>query len=102
MDAARSAVTLEALQFSAKIGGVLVAQIAVFLQRAINNFLELGRNIRIQAHRRDRFAIQDSFEHYTGSISTKREGARGHFVEHHPGGEKSGGRETGQGAPPSW
>ena len=50
---------------------MLVAQVAIFFERAVNHFFELGRQIRIDAHRRDGFAIEDRIENYTGRIAAK-------------------------------
>ena len=87
-----AAIALQPLQFGVEIGSVLVAQRAVFFQRARDDRFELRRNVGIQARRRGSFAIQDRFEDQPGRISAKRQSARGHFIQHHAERKKIGAR----------
>ena len=82
MRAARGAVALQPLQFGAQVGRVLVAKVAVFFERAIDDFFELGRQVGIQANGCDRLSIQDGVEDDAGGISAKWQAARGHFIQH--------------------
>ena len=44
-------VALQALQIGAHVGGVLVAQVAIFFERLVDDVFELARQIGIQTHR---------------------------------------------------
>ena len=59
---------LEDLHLGAHLGGRLIAQIAVLLQRAIEDALELRRQVWIQLIRRRRVAIENAFEDHGRSI----------------------------------
>jgi hypothetical protein len=61
---------------------VLIAEITIFLQRLINNLFELGRKIRVEAHRRHGSLTQDGFENCSRAVAAKRERGGGHFVKH--------------------
>ncbi len=61
---------------------MLVAQLAFFFQRTINDVLEPGRQVGIQPDRRDRRPVHDAVKNYAGSFSAKGQRSGGHFVEH--------------------
>ena len=61
---------------------MLISQFAFLFQRAIDNVLELRRQIRIQTNRSDGRAIHDAVEDHARSFSAKRKRPGGHFVEH--------------------
>jgi hypothetical protein len=72
----------QAFQVRANFGGDLITHLAVFLQRLLQNFFELRRNIRIDANGRGRHAIQDGFKGDSGGFAAEGHGAGGHFVQH--------------------
>jgi DNA polymerase III gamma/tau subunit len=49
-------------QHRAEIGGVLIAKIPVFLQKAIDDLLQFSRTLRIQTHRSSRCLMQNRIE----------------------------------------
>ena len=58
----RFGIPLQPLQVGAHVGGVLVAQVAVFLQRLVDDLFQLRRNITIETNRRGRIRIEDCLE----------------------------------------
>ncbi len=68
----------------------MAAQLAIFFERLIDDALKLGREIGIEAHRRDGSAIQDAIGDYAGCIAAEGHGARGHFVEDYAEAEEIG------------
>src|SRR5579883_1311019 len=88
--AAGIGVALEALQVGADIGGVLVAQVAVFLERLGDDVLELGWEIGIEADGGHRSAIKDGLENEGRGVAAEGQRARGHLVECGAEGEQVG------------
>jgi hypothetical protein len=78
--AAGVGVALEALKFGAHIRSVLIAQIAVFFDGAIDEVFEAGRNFVIQPHRGNRRFVQDGIEYRRRSIALERQPPCGHFI----------------------
>ena len=78
---ARIRVALQPLEVSADIGSVLVAQVAVLLQGLLDDLFQLGGDLRVQAHRRHRGAVQDGLEDHRRGIATERHDAGSHLVE---------------------
>ena len=60
---------------------MLIPQLAIFLQRLINNLFQTRRNLRIQPQCRDRRAIQYRVKNHRGSIPAKRHRARRHLIQ---------------------
>ena len=60
---------------------MLVAQLAVLLQRAVDDVFQLGWQGRIQPDRRQRRAIHDGVEDHAGSFPAKGHSAGGHFIQ---------------------
>ncbi len=56
------------LQIGAHFRGVLVAQLAVFLQRLVDDVFQLGRHIGIQPHRREPGAFENGVEDHGRSF----------------------------------
>src|SRR5271169_4281752 len=56
---ARVGVALQALEVGPHLGGNLVPQIAIFFERLIDDVFELGWEVRIQAHRGRRRAVEN-------------------------------------------
>src|ERR1700735_278618 len=65
----------------------LIAQVAIFFQRLINDVFEFGGKFGIQAHRSDRSAIQNRVSNHAGSFTAKRNRAGGHFIQDHAKGK---------------
>ena len=72
------------MEISANVGGVLIAQVAVLFQRLINDLLQSGREIGIQAQGWNRRTVKDRFEDDRRGIATERQRAGRHFVQHRP------------------
>ena len=53
-DAAGAGVALEAFEVGAHVGGVLVAEVAIFFEGFVDDAFELGREIGIEARDGDR------------------------------------------------
>ena len=83
-------VALQPLQVGAHVGGGLVAQAWVLLQRLVDQVFQLGRNLRIEPHRRDRRFVQDGIEHRCAGVAAKRQCARQHLVENRAEGKQVG------------
>jgi hypothetical protein len=56
-DAASVRVAFQAAKFDAHVGGMLVAQIAVFLESAVDDAFQIERQVRIQADRSERCLV---------------------------------------------
>src|SRR5262249_15617801 len=65
-------VALEALELRAHVRSVLVAQVAVFLEDAIDKLFELVGEIGVNADRRNRRAIEDRFKDQTRGVAAER------------------------------
>ena len=58
-DALALEIALQPLQLGAHFGSRLIADVAILLERPVDDFLELVRNIGIDSDGRDRRTIQD-------------------------------------------
>ncbi len=88
--AAGVCVALEALEIGAKVRSVLIAEVAILLQSFVDNFFELGRQVRIQADGRNWGAIQNSFGDDAGAFAAEGQYTGGHFIEHDAEGKNVG------------
>ena len=88
----RVRVALQALQVRLQLGGALVAQVAVLLERRVDDPLELRRQLRVERDGRDRRAVQDRVEDDGRRAAGERLAARRHLVEHGAAGEDVGAR----------
>jgi hypothetical protein len=77
-------------QLRLKIGGVLISQVAFFLERGCDDHFETGRNQRIQVRDRTRCAIENRIVDNGRRAATERLAARDHLVEHRAKGEEIG------------
>jgi hypothetical protein len=84
------AVALQPLQVAAHVGGALVAQVAVFLQRLFDQSFDLRRNLRIDLRWRRGRAVQYCAANLAGTRALERQLCRHHFVQHGSQGEKVG------------
>ncbi len=80
----------QALKVGADVGGVLIAEVAIFLEALADDFFESGREIGIEAKRRDGSSIEDFFEDDAGGFAVEGKLAGGHFVEDDGEGEEIG------------
>ena len=67
--ASRIRVALQPLQVGPHLRGMLIAQVAVFLQSLIDDPFQFGRHSGIQPQRRSRRRIQDGFEDLRGTVA---------------------------------
>src|SRR4029077_6127459 len=81
---------LKGFEVGAKIRGVLVAEIAVFLQGFVDDALEFFGNFVVEAHGRNGSPMQDAVENGGGRVALEGQNAGGHFVEHRAGKKKIG------------
>ena len=83
MDAAFGVcVALQPLQFRPHLGGVLVAQIAVFFQRPVDDALQFCRQVRVQGCGRCRSAVEDSFKDNARGVTPEWQYPGCHLVQH--------------------
>ena len=86
--AATLRITLEPLQVGAHVGCALVTQVAVFLQGFVDDVFKLGRQIWIQPNRRHGSAVEDRFKDERRRLTSEREDAGHHFVQHYAEGKQ--------------
>ncbi len=60
---------------------MLVAEVAIFFEGAVDDFFEARRQVGIEADRGNRRAIQDGFEDEAAGVTAEGERAGGHFIE---------------------
>ena len=89
-DAAGDGVALEAGEVGSQIGGALIAQGAIFLQGFVDDALQIGGHVGIEAHRRDGGCVENGFEDLGGTAAVKGERAGRHLVENDAEGEEIG------------
>ena len=80
--AARLRLSLEAFQIGAHVGSVLVTQVAILLQRLVDDAFQFGGQVGIHAHGSDRRAIQNLALDYSRAFAPERQCAGRHFIEH--------------------
>ena len=83
-------VALQALQVGANVGGVLVAQVAIFLQRLVDDVFQLRWKVGIQSDWRNRCTIENRLKDQRRSFSAEGQRASGHLVKHHAEGKQIG------------
>ena len=83
-------VPLQPLQVGSHVGGVLIAQIAVFLQRLVDDVFQLRRQVGIQPNRGSgaRFMMASKITPELSPRNGRR--ARRHLVQHDSKGEQVG------------
>src|SRR5450755_293064 len=80
----RIRVPLQPLEVSPQLGGRLTANVAILLQRLVDDLFQLRRGVGVYSKWRYRCSIQNGFEDHTASVASKRQGARAHLVQHRP------------------
>jgi hypothetical protein len=88
--AAGVSVALETLNFGAHVRSVLIAEVAVLFEGAVNNVLEIGGNFVVQTDGRDGRFVQDGVEDSGGSVASERKAPGSHFVENDTEGKEVG------------
>jgi TolB-like protein/tRNA A-37 threonylcarbamoyl transferase component Bud32 len=86
--AARIGIALQPLEIGAHVDGSLIAQLAILLQRLVDDAFQIFRQVRIDAHGRGRHLVQDRVKCRCGCGSAEGEHAGRHFVEHDTRGEE--------------
>src|ERR1022692_4977543 len=61
---------------------MLTSQVAIFLQRLVDDLFQLWRGVRVYPHRWYRRSIQDRIKHRACRVAPERQGARTHLVQH--------------------
>ena len=89
---ALGAVAPETLQVRSHIGCVLIAQAPIFFQGFANDLFQLHGEIGVEAHRRNRSAIQDGFAGDSRAFPAERRCGRRHFVQNRAEGKQIGSR----------
>src|ERR1019366_3715908 len=79
---AAAAVACQTLEVRAQLGGGLVPQVAVLLQRFVDDALQLRRHCGIETDGSDRRSVQDRSENDAGGFTPERQRASGHFIQH--------------------
>src|SRR5215469_3191737 len=80
----RVRVSLQPLQVGANLRGVLVTQIAIFLQALDNDAFQLCRDLGVEAHRSNRSFTQNGVKDSPRRIASERWSSSSHLIEHHP------------------
>ncbi len=78
----RRAVAIDPLQVGAHLGGILIAQVAVFLQRLVDHLFQPGRQIGIQPHRSNRKPVHDAIEDHGRGVAAEGQLSGRHLVKH--------------------
>src|SRR5215813_8523561 len=60
---ARAQIATKALEVAAKIGRAAITELAILLQRFVDDFLEANGNLRIEAREWRRRAVQNAIRH---------------------------------------
>src|SRR5690349_19072123 len=79
---------LQRLEIGPDFRGMLVAQLAIFLQAFADNALDFSRQGGVQVNGTDRIAIQNKIEDTFPSFSFKWQFASRHFIENNTEGEQ--------------
>ena len=79
--AGRIAVALEAFEIGFDFGGGLVAEVAVFFDRFVDDALEFGGDRRIEGCWRPGSSVKNGIENRGGGVPGESELAGGHFIE---------------------
>src|SRR5436309_15721483 len=67
-------------EVSAQLGGALVTDVAIFLQRLIYDSFQLRRHFRIEPERRGRIFVENGINDRGAGVSTKRKRTGGGLV----------------------
>src|SRR5579864_60968 len=79
-DVSAVGVALQALQIGAHVGGVLVAQVAVFFKRLVNYVFQLRGQVWVQADGRNRGTVENRLKNEGGCFSAKWQHPCTHLV----------------------
>ena len=89
-DAPRVCIPLQPLQLRPHLGSMLITQVAVFLQPAIDDVFQPGRDLAIETDQGGRIRIEYRFENKAGGSAVKRQSPGGHLIQHRPEGKQIG------------
>ena len=78
------------MQIGANVRGILVAQVAVFLESLVDSLFELRGKIGIQLRGRRGGAVKDAMGDDVRTLATEGQDAGGHFIKHNTEGEQIG------------
>jgi hypothetical protein len=78
----RIRISLQPFQVSSHFRRRLIPQLTIFLERLVNDAVQLRRDLRVEIYRGRRRTIQDRIKNYAVALSAKRQISRGHFVQH--------------------
>src|SRR5579872_4938427 len=81
-------IPLESLQIGSDLRGMLISQVAVFLQRLVYDLFQLRRDVAVEANCRRRSGVKDGFEDQAGSLAAKGELPGRHLVQYRSEGEQ--------------
>jgi len=87
---ARFCLPLQAFQVGTQISSMLVAQIAILLERLVNDPFQFGGQVGIQPYRGHGRLVQDGIKQVGGRGSPEWQLGGGHLVQHRPEGEQVG------------
>jgi hypothetical protein len=76
------------LKVGAKLGGVLVAQVAIFLQALADNSLQVGWQVRVQSHCRCWHPVKNGFEDHSRAFTSEWQDPSRHLIEYCPEGKQ--------------
>jgi hypothetical protein len=63
---------LQSFEVGSHIRGTLIAQVAIFLQRLVNDPFEFGGQVRVQAHSGRALSVQNCFEDHSRAFAPER------------------------------
>jgi hypothetical protein len=75
-------IAFQALQVREQLGGSLVTQVAVLLQRLVDDAVQFRRQVRLQPGRRRGRPVEDGVEDGRRGAPRKDRAPRGHLVKH--------------------
>jgi predicted permease len=75
-------IPLQALEIRFQVGGRVIAEVPIFLQRLVDDLFQFRRRVRIDSNWRHRGSVQYGFEHYGCRVSPEGQRARTHLVKH--------------------
>ena len=93
---------LSSLEIRSQIGGTLVSQLAILLERAIDDALEVDRHCSVLLAKRTWRLLENRIGNHGGCVAGKRLPARRHLVKNRAEGKQIGPRIQGVSAQLLW
>ena len=75
---------LSRFEIGAQFRGSLATQVAIFLQRLVDDLFQFGWKLRVYRRRRCGRVLQNLIENHGRGVAAERLAPRPHFVENHP------------------